>query len=392
MARLPRLLLASALGLAIGTSCLVDVADAAPSGATLQSTYTVRSGDYLSGIAYRLNVSLRDLLRSNDLTVTSLILPGQVLRVPVTAATAGAATVPASSPKASPSSSATYTVRNGDFLTGIAATLGVTTRSLLTANRLQINSLIYPGMRLTVPKGGALPTASDAVTTSTSAPKPRVPAAKAGYTVVAGDTLSGIAVKLGVTLRSLLATNQLTTSSFIHPGMALVVPKGGTLPVAASPVTTTAPSTTAPSTTAPGSPSPSAPAATGGPTFKGDLTKVIAFARAQIGKPYKAFAVGPNSYDCSGLTMAAYATIGAKIPHYSGAQMSFGAVVDWTTEPVKAGDLIFFETAAGSGVIGHVGIATSATTWIQAPRTGDVVREGTFNVNRIVGVRRLVNG
>ena len=57
----------------------------------------------------------------------------------------------------------------------------------------------------------------------------------------------------------------------------------------------------------------------------------------------------------------------------------------------KEGDLVFLERTTGSGAINHVAIATSATTWVHAPRTGDVVRTGSISFSRVVAVRRLVN-
>jgi cell wall-associated NlpC family hydrolase len=193
--------------------------------------------------------------------------------------------------------------------------------------------------------------------------KPAAPAKVLRYTVVNGDFLAGIAQQLGVTLPSLLSTNKITASSVILPGMQLIVPKGGVL-----------------------SPSAIAAAAPISPT----VAKVLAYARAQLGKPYKFNTAGPNTFDCSGLVLAAFARIGMTLPHYSGAQMSFGKVIDWTTEAIRPGDLVFYESAPGSGVVDHVGIATSATTWIQAPRSGDVVREGHFGMTRVIGVRRLI--
>jgi cell wall-associated NlpC family hydrolase len=238
-------------------------------------------------------------------------------------------------------------------------------------------------MQLQVPKGGVVPTSSAGTAPSTTtATKPASPAA-AAYTVVRNDSLSGIAQQLGVKLTSLLTTNQMTVSSMIYPGMRLKVPAGGR-----ATTTTAAPSTTTPATTAPTTTAPAPKPATGPVPAK--VQTVLAFARAQLGKPYKFNTAGPNSYDCSGLTLAAYATVGIDLPHYSGAQMAFGAVVDWTTEAIRPGDLVFLETAVGSGVIGHVGIATGPNTWIQAPRTGDVIREGSFTTTRVVGVRRLV--
>jgi len=117
---------------------------------------------------------------------------------------------------------------------------------------------------------------------------------------------------------------------------------------------------------------------------------IVDFAVAQLGKPYKAYTAGPDSYDCSGLTMMAYAAARIRLPHQSGQQMQLGTIVDWKAEPIKAGDLVFLETSVGSGIIGHVGVATGPTTWIHAPRTGDVVRSSNIPFVRVVGVRRYV--
>ncbi len=63
-----------------------------------------------------------------------------------------------------------------------------------------------------------------------------------------------------------------------------------------------------------------------GPTSAAE--QAIAFARAQIGKPYQWGATGPDSYDCSGLTMASYASAGVSIPRTSREQYNFGTHVD----------------------------------------------------------------
>ena len=374
MLRLHRVVLVACIGIGLTTGAVIDPAAAAPSApVTSSATYTVRAGDYLSGIAMKLNVSLKDLLKVNGMTTASLIVPGMQLQVPGrTTSTAGVpAKTTAAAPKPTPAT--TYTVVSGDYLTGIAAKLKVSTTALLTANKLSLNSLIWPGMQLAVPKGGIVP----ATPTSNATP---TPATTGAYTVVRNDSLSGIAQKLGVKLTSLLTTNQMTVSSLIYPGMQLKVPAGAK----AQPPATPAPTTTTPAPTTTSTPKPSNVA------VPAKVSTVLAFARAQLGKPYKFNTAGPNSYDCSGLTLAAYATIGVDLPHYSGAQMAFGTVVDWTTEAIRPGDLVFLETAVGSGIIGHVGIATGPNTWIQAPRTGDVIREGSFTTTRVVGVRRLI--
>lgn len=374
MLRLHRIVVATCLGLGLGAGALATPVQAAPAARTVTSTYTVRNGDYLSGIAMRLNVTLRDLLAANGMTVKSLILPGMQLKVPGVVSTAKATVA------AAPTKAATYTVVNGDYLTGIAGKLKVSTKALLVANKLSLNSLIWPGMRLTVPAGGTVPAPAAPTTTApaTTGAAPASSTKAANYTVVAGDYLSGIASRLGVKLTSLLTTNQMSVNSLIYPGMQLKVPAGGKVPSAAAP--------------APGATTTTGSAGGSSAAVPSGVTKVISFARAQIGKPYKFNTAGPSTFDCSGLTLAAFATIGISLPHYSGAQMAFGTVVDWTTSAIRPGDLVFLESAPGSGVVSHVGIATSATTWIQAPRSGDVVREGSFSTVRVIGVRRLVNG
>ena len=372
MTRLRRTFIVAALAVGVSVATVQPVL-AVPNTSMANGGYTVQTGDYLMGIALKLNVKVSDLLAANKMVLTSLILPGQVLVVPGGAHSV--AVVPAAT------KNAVYVVVKNDYLTGIAAALHVPIRSLLTENHLVLNSLIWPGMRLTVPAGGVLPpkaqakagssttptTTSTKTTTTTTVP---AKANSAPYIVVRGDSLSLIANRLGVRLASLLVVNQLSISSVIYADMKLVVPAGGSLPAASNP--------TAPTKGASGVPAP--------------VNVVLNYVRAQLGKPYKAFMVGPDSFDCSGLTMAAYREIGIVLPHYSGAQIAFGTAIDWTTEAIRPGDLVFLESAPGSGVISHVGIATSATTWIHSPRTGDVVRTGNIPTSRAVGVRRLVNG
>lgn len=142
-------------------------------------------------------------------------------------------------------------------------------------------------------------------------------------------------------------------------------------------------------TTAGGSPGGPATASPGGTTVAGDVATVIAFAEAQLGKPYQWGATGPASYDCSGLTQAAYAAAGIRIGRVTTQQAADGASVDWTTQPILAGDLILM--AAGDGTpLGHVGMAIDAAHWIEAPYTGTVVQIGPIPFSAIQAVRRII--
>jgi cell wall-associated NlpC family hydrolase len=107
----------------------------------------------------------------------------------------------------------------------------------------------------------------------------------------------------------------------------------------------------------------------------------IEFARAQLGKPYRYAATGPDSYDCSGLTMTAYAAAGIRMPHYSGAQYS--SLPHVSLDAMLPGDLVFWGAGGGS----HVGIYVGNGLMIHAPHTGDVVKVAAV-YGRPVGAAR----
>ena len=119
-----------------------------------------------------------------------------------------------------------------------------------------------------------------------------------------------------------------------------------------------------------------------------DMAPVLDFALAQLGKPYVWGAVGPDSYDCSGLTRAAYAAGGVAIPRTTSQQVHAGVPVDWRTEPLRPGDLVF--TPSGNKPLGHVGLVLDASHWIVAPHTGDVVKIAPIPVSSIGAVRRVI--
>ena len=113
----------------------------------------------------------------------------------------------------------------------------------------------------------------------------------------------------------------------------------------------------------------------------------VAAAQSKLGAPYALGGVGPNSWDCSGLTQWAFAQAGVTLPRTSFEQASAGVHVDRAA--IQAGDLVFFD-ANGPGA-SHVGIATSATTAISATTHG--VREhattGSYWGSHYYGARRV---
>ncbi|MCZ4120657.1 C40 family peptidase [Streptomyces sp. H39-S7] len=95
--------------------------------------------------------------------------------------------------------------------------------------------------------------------------------------------------------------------------------------------------------------------------------KAIAFARQQIGKPYVWGATGPTSFDCSGLTQAAWKAAGITLPRTTWDQVKTGDRVSMSE--LRPGDLIFFYDD-----ISHVGLYIGDGNMIHAPHTGTVVK------------------
>lgn len=115
-----------------------------------------------------------------------------------------------------------------------------------------------------------------------------------------------------------------------------------------------------------------------GKPFTGEIPKIsgsagvaVAFAYKQIGKPYEFGSGGPGSYDCSGLTSAAWAAAGKSLPHNARAQ--YGVVTHIKKSDLQPGDLVFYRN------LGHVGIYVGNQRIIDAPRQGEPVDERSIN-------------
>lgn len=94
----------------------------------------------------------------------------------------------------------------------------------------------------------------------------------------------------------------------------------------------------------------------------------IAYAEQQLGKPYVWGATGPNSFDCSGLTMRAWQAAGVTIPRVS--QDQYAALPRFPYSQRQPGDLVFY---ANSGGVYHVAIYIGNDRMIEAPQPGMVV-------------------
>lgn len=105
----------------------------------------------------------------------------------------------------------------------------------------------------------------------------------------------------------------------------------------------------------------------------------VAWARAQIGKPYRWGATGPGAFDCSGLVMEAYKHAGLNLPRTSYQMLTVGHKVK--RADLQVGDLVFPDP-------GHVQIYSGNGNIIEAPHTGLNVREvkmwGFMTARRVV--------
>ncbi|MDN5894153.1 MAG: C40 family peptidase, partial [Nocardioides sp.] len=100
-------------------------------------------------------------------------------------------------------------------------------------------------------------------------------------------------------------------------------------------------------------------------------------ARAQLGEPYVWGGAGPNSWDCSGLLMRAWASAGKYLPHYSVGQ--YAASTPISSSQLRPGDLVFWGSSSSSSSIYHVAMYVGNGQIIHAPRTGrPVVQESLY--------------
>jgi peptidoglycan DL-endopeptidase CwlO len=118
-----------------------------------------------------------------------------------------------------------------------------------------------------------------------------------------------------------------------------------------------------------------------GPLPPGAAGKVLAYAAAQLGRPYVFGATGPDAYDCSGLAMMAYRAAGITIPRTSQQQWAYGRQIP--ASQARPGDLVFFAGSDGTPTApGHVGIVVNPAThaMIDAYATGFDVEYDTYGL------------
>jgi len=142
-----------------------------------------------------------------------------------------------------------------------------------------------------------------------------------------------------------------------------------------------APRPTARPTTGPGTRAPAPLPTLPNVPVSGRVAAVIEYARQQIGKPYVFATAGPNTFDCSGLTMMAWRQAGVAMAHFSGAQ--FNAFPHVPLSDLQPGDLVF----KGPGGRDHVALYIGGGMQIAATHTGSFVKLQPISTNLSGAVR-----
>lgn len=324
-----------------------------PTQSSKTSTYTVKRGDTLSGIASKHKISLTNLMKWNDLD-TTLIYPGNVFIVsdPKNNANSGTIENNGSNESTQTESNTTkpsqqaqvYTVKSGDTLSAIAKRYGVTVTQLKAWNDLN-SDLILIGQKLKVNHGNSVNTGNtkpnDENTSSNTEGSVKPPSQQVSpaqvYTVKSGDTLSTIAKKYSVTVANLKKWNNLN-SDLILIGQKLNV-NGG-------------------QHTSNGNNSSEAPTA----DVSYNVDQLMKVAKSMIGVSYEWGGQTPSGFDCSGFIYYAYNDAGMNIARHS--TEGYYSRSYYVDKP-QIGDLVFFENTYKAG-ISHMGIYIGNNEFIHA--------------------------
>ena len=127
---------------------------------------------------------------------------------------------------------------------------------------------------------------------------------------------------------------------------------------------------------------PAAPTTTTAAPASGRAATAVNFAMAQVGKPYVYGAAGPDAYDCSGLTMAAWGAAGVALPHNAAAQYSMGTHIP--ESQLQPGDLVFYYSGPS-----HVGMYIGHGMIVNAENPSAGIKVVPVNSMPYVGATRV---
>ena len=331
------------------------------------TTYKVKQGDTLSGIAQKTKLSVAELKRLNNLSGDNLKL-GQLLVVSKSNGSAKAAKGTVSSGKAqvTTTASATHKVKQGDTLSGIAQKAKISVAELKRLNNLSGNNLKL-GQVLVVSKRTSAPTENTAA----------VKMQTLTHKVKKGDTLYEIAKKTKTSVAELKRLNKLLGNN-LKLGQVLVV--GAKRVTVEKAVVAKTPSTEK--------------SAIVRQLTRDVPTEVNASifektALSFLNTPYRFGGTGENGIDCSAFVQKVFREFDLKLPRTAREQFTRGTKI--SKRELQLGDLIFFQTYAKFP--SHVGIYLGDDKMIHASSRNRGVVVSSINSNyfrkRFIGAKRL---
>jgi LysM repeat protein len=179
------------IGLALAASAVLTL----PAAASADVVHLVAKGESLTSIAATDGLSVSALAAANGLAPDAELIAGSLLEIPPRGEATGAST-------STPRSPATYTVRRGDTLSGIAARFGLSTSELAAANGMRTNGVLLADRALTVPQSSpsvSEPAVTDPADSSSGPPYPtaeRVTASQVEQVAVANGVPASLAAAI----------------------------------------------------------------------------------------------------------------------------------------------------------------------------------------------------
>lgn len=328
---------------ALATMIAVGDADAS------ENTYDVKPGDSLWKIATQHNSSVSNLKKLNNLS-SDLIFPNQKLVVSGSASTGNASSGSATVTKPNTTTNS-YTVKSGDTLGAIASAHKTSVSALAKLNGIaNVNRLSIGQVLKVTGTASATPAPTPSKPAGSSSSKPNNSVAGATtYTIVRGDTLSGISSKHGLSVNSLMTMNGLN-SHIIHIGQKLQLDGAAV---------------SKPTTGQTAAPKPPAASNSG----IGVYSAVVSNALAQKGVPYVWGGQSTRGFDCSGFIHYIFNQSGVSMSRTNTAgyySRSYGI-----NNPVP-GDLVFFDNTYKRG-LSHMGIYLGNGNFVHAGSKGIAV-------------------
>lgn len=186
---------------------------------------------------------------------------------------------------------------------------------------------------------------------------PTAVVAPSTYVVQRGDTLTRIAARYcgnPAAYRSIGAASGIGNFDLIYPGQHLTLKCTGGVRAPERKAIRPTPAVVH--------------AQTASVAVSGPGSRAVSYALAQVGKRYVWGTAGPNSYDCSGLLVAAFARAGVSLPHQSGAIARYGRPV---SGPLQPGDVLFLSDRKGN--VYHVILYAGAGQIVEAASPGQGV-------------------